>query len=150
MERLPLCSSPLWTKLHPSGVLVPEEVLAPGMPGRLERELREGGVPGHGLQVSVGPRGLRKGLRGRDARDRQRELKTVLLIVSLPPQTPKSCLLPKADVGKQQMGRVPVTSTPAFSLSLVSVAPATQPALTSTHSWLLRTIQRCGRQGPRC
>lgn len=75
MECLPLCSSPLWTKLHPSGVLVPEEVLAPGMPGRLERELREGGVPGHGLQVSVGPRGLRKRLQGQDDRDRQRELK---------------------------------------------------------------------------
>lgn len=34
--RLPFCSSPLRTKLHPSGVLIPEEVLAPRVPRQLE------------------------------------------------------------------------------------------------------------------
>lgn len=57
-EPLPCRSSPLRPELHPPGVLRPEEVLAPRVSGRLERQLREGRLPGHGLPVSVAP--LRK------------------------------------------------------------------------------------------
>lgn len=150
-ERLPLCSSPLWTKLHPSGVLVPEEVLAPGVPGRLERELREGGLPGHGLQVSVGPVASGRGCGARMPVTGSGNLRQCFSLSPCPPP-PKVVSFPKL-MWESSRGTWAHHIHPCFPpecRSLVSVAPATQPALTSTLSGLLRTIQHCGRQAPGC